>query len=189
MTVLLPQLILTAMVYVFMYSLLYPPQAVIAIFFNGPTGLLTAWLAMIHQSAVVASMLSRWLLLPTPLRMMFEAILTKEGLDDLVVRGRARRVYKPSLILRIRTYIQKMPRNFLIPLWFIKSAGMLLLHFIPILGPMLAALLAAPKRGRATHTRYFELKGYTALEIKHAVDSRRGQYTGFDISLMLQFVF
>lgn len=74
MTVIIPEIMLTLTVYVFMYTMLYPPQALVAFFFNGPTGVLTAWLAMIHQSAVVASMLSKWLLLPTPLRMLFEAV-------------------------------------------------------------------------------------------------------------------
>lgn len=180
MTVLLPQLILTCIVYVLMYSMLFPPQALIAIFFNGPTGLFTAWLAMIHQSAVMASMISRWLLLPTPLRMLFEAVLTKEGLDDLVVKGRARRVYRPSLVMKIRMFVQKIPRNVLFPLWLIKSLALLILHFIPIIGPLILVLIAAPKRGRAAHARYYELKGISQTEVKHIVDARRGQYTGFD---------
>lgn len=73
MTVLIPELIVTCMVYVMMYAMFYPPQAIVAIFFNGPSGIFTAWLAMIQQSARAARYVSMWIVLPTPMKMLFDA--------------------------------------------------------------------------------------------------------------------
>lgn len=73
MTILIPELIVTCLVYGFMYSMFYPPQALVAIFFNGPTGVFTAWLAMMQQSAMAARYVSAWIVLPTPMRMLFDA--------------------------------------------------------------------------------------------------------------------
>lgn len=112
-------------------------------------------------------------------------VMTREGFDDLVVKGRARRVVKPSILMRAREYAQKIPRNALLPFWILKSIVILVLHFVPIVGPIILVLVAAPKRGRSTHVRYFELKGYSPTEIRHTVDSRRGQYTGFEYSWKL----
>lgn len=105
-------------------------------------------------------------------------MLTKEGHDDLVVKGRARRVIKPSLVMRAKMYVRTLPRNALMPFWVMKTAAIFLLHFIPIVGPLLLILVAAPKRGKSTHGRYFELKGFSPAEVRHFVEGRRGQYTG-----------
>lgn len=109
-----------------------------------------------------------------------DQVLTKEGFDDLVVKGRGRRVVKPSWPARMRAYAQTIPRNTFMPFWIIKSIAILVLHFVPLVGPLLLVLIAAPKRGRSAHTRYYQLKGFSAVEVKHNVDSRRGQYTGFE---------
>lgn len=181
MSVMIPLLILTLVVYIAMYSMLYPLQAVIAVFFNGPTGLITAWFALLHQSAVMSNMIAKWFLFPTPLKMLFDAVMTKEGFDDLVVKGRSRRVVVPSLLMRVKLYLQTIPRNMLLPFWAFKLLFTFILHFVPVIGPIILVFITAPKRGSAIHSRYFELKGWTSHQIGRFMDGRRGQYTGFGL--------
>jgi hypothetical protein len=104
--------------------------------------------------------------------------MTKEGFDDLVVKGRARRVVVPSLLMRVKLYLQTIPRNMLFPFWALKLLLIFVLHFVPVIGPIILVFIAAPKRGRAVHNRYFELKGWTSHQIGRFMDGRRGQYTG-----------
>lgn len=104
--------------------------------------------------------------------------MTKEGFDDLVVKGRSRRVVVPSLLMRVKLYLQTIPRNMLLPFWAFKLLFTFILHFVPVIGPIILVFITAPKRGRAIHSRYFELKGWTSHQIGRFMDGRRGQYTG-----------
>lgn len=104
--------------------------------------------------------------------------MTKEGFDDLVVKGRARRVVVPSLLMRTKIYLRTIPRNIFFSFWAIKLFLTFLLHFVPVVGPIILVFIAAPKRGRAVHGRYFELKGWSDHQISRFMDGRRGQYTG-----------
>lgn len=106
--------------------------------------------------------------------------MTKEGCDDLVVTGRARRTVKPGMISRVRLWIRTLPRRTLFPIWFLKSAVFFALNFVPVVGPIVLVFLEAPKRGRTAHGRYFELKGYSPAQVNNYAKGRRGQYTGFD---------
>jgi hypothetical protein len=63
-------------IYGLFYVFLYPPQAALALFFNGPSGVLTAWIALLHESAVASQLISEVLLMPTPLRLLFDAVGT-----------------------------------------------------------------------------------------------------------------
>jgi hypothetical protein len=73
-SMIIPQIVLTMTVFAIFYVFLYPPQAAIAFFFNGPSGIVTAWLALLHESTVASQLLSEIFLLPTPLQMLFDAV-------------------------------------------------------------------------------------------------------------------
>ncbi|CAN6641431.1 hypothetical protein TRVA0_018S02322 [Trichomonascus vanleenenianus] len=181
-TILVPQLILTFIVYTLFYAFLYPPQAAMAIFFNGPTGIFTASLALMHESSVAAQLISNMFLLPTPLKLLFDAVMSREGQDELVLKAKLHdRVKSPGTMYKFKQYIKESPKSMMMPGWMLKSLLKITLHFIPILGPLIIVVMDGPKHGKRLHGRYFELKQMDSKELDAYVKDRRGQYWGFGI--------
>lgn len=73
LTVLVPQFILMSMIYICVMSLMGPPLIIVAIFFNGPTGIFTGILAVLTQASLFSTKITQWLVLPTPTKMLFDA--------------------------------------------------------------------------------------------------------------------
>lgn len=105
--------------------------------------------------------------------------MSREGCDDLVIIGRSRRIVRPGYITRFRTYLRTIPRRVLSPYWLARRVTIIVLTFIPIIGPIIVAFISAPDRGKKVHARYFELKGMSKKEANLFVKARRGQYTGY----------
>lgn len=177
--VLLPEIMLFVFMYFMFYIFLYPPQAVLALFFNGPSGIITAWIAILHESTVAAHLLAEATVLPTPLRGVFDSVMTREGFDDLVVRGRLRRAVRPTFFSRLKVSLKNAPKNILFPAWILTCLVKISLHFVPVVGPVLLVLMDGPKHARRCHRRYFELKGFDQLKEEQYVRDHRGQYLGF----------
>ncbi|KAG5354811.1 hypothetical protein CJU89_6605 [Yarrowia sp. B02] len=179
-TIFLPQIVLTMVVFFFMYLFFYPISAAFAFLFNGPTGLFTAWIALLQQSTVIAGILGDMFLLPTPMKMLFDSILSREGLDDIVVAGKQKRPTPvPPPQTRVKVLLKHLPLTLVFPTWLVRLTVTVLLHFIPIIGPFVAILVNAPRRGRNAHARYFELKMMPKFDIEQFTRVRRGQYLGF----------
>lgn len=181
MTVVIPEIIVASITFFCMYSVLFPLQAALFTFLNGPAGIVTAFLIIWHQSAVFTRKLLAIFVLPTPLKMLFDAVMTREGCDDLVILGHARREIKVGMITRVRNTIRTLPKSIIYPKWLIAWLGSMALNIIPIIGPAILVIIAAPSRGRRAHRRYFYLKGLSSAEESHFVRARRGQYTGFGL--------
>ncbi|PRT54473.1 Outer spore wall protein RRT8 [Wickerhamiella sorbophila] len=177
----LPQIVLSIAVLVFCHMFLFPPQAALAIFFNGPTGLITSWIATIQQAMALTMALSEIMLMPAPLRMLFDAILTKEGHDRLVTTGNIRRDAEESYHERIVRFVKRLPQRIIFPFWMARLLFNVLLTFIPIVGPIISVLVNATGVGARCQERYFELKGYAAPELKRYIQTRRGQLFAFGL--------
>lgn len=181
MTIMVPEIALTGVVYSLFYVFLYPPQAGLAIFFNGPSGVITAAIALLHESAVAAQLISDMFLLPTPLRLLFDTVLAREGLDDLVIKGKLRRRSSMTPLAATKRFFKQTPKKVIFPFWAIQCLIKISLHFIPIIGPLILIILEGPSNGRKAHKRYFELKGFDDKAEKSWVAERRAQYMGFGI--------
>lgn len=179
LAVLVPQLMLFIGMYLLFYIFLYPPQAALALFFNGPSGIVTAWIAILHESTVAAHLFAEATVLPTPLRGVFDSVLSREGFDSLVVKGRLRRVIRPTFFSRLKMSIKNAPRSIMFPAWVIQCSIKVALHFLPVFGPVLLVLMDGPKHARRCHRRYFELKGFDQNQEDQYVHDHRGQYLGF----------
>lgn len=177
----LPEILLYIVVLLVLGVLLYPAQTAIALVFNGPIGIITAWVALLNEVAVTVQFISQLLLLPKPLRVMFDTILSREGLDDLVVKGKLRKFVEPTPLDQLKKKMRNLPKKLIWPTWTIKAATKLILHFIPILGPIVLVASQGPKMAQECHERYFQLKGFDAKKRKSYVTSRRAQYMGFGV--------
>lgn len=178
-SIIIPELILTTIVFILCYTFLYPLQALVALIFNGPSGLITTWLALLHQSSIASHLVSGIILLPTPLRSLFDMVLSMEGLDEMVIAGRMRKRIDDSPVVRMKRFFKQTPQNVIFPVWVFKCTAKIFLHFIPFIGPVFFVFLEGPKHGRRLHRRYFDLKGLTPKQEKAYISEKRGQYMGF----------
>lgn len=63
------------------------------------------------------------------------------------------------------------------------------LNFIPIVGTVMFVLLQGKRRGPASHSRYFQLKGMSKQRREEWVEQRQGAYTSFGtIATLLEMV-
>lgn len=181
MTILVPQLILTLVIYLLMYLTFYPVQAFFAVIFYGPAGLITTWFTVLQQSGMVSAFIVTFLLMPEIQRVAFDAVLSKEYTQDVVLMGKLRRVVKVPFLVRCGQAIWALPNALILPFHLFKAVAMFVLSSIPVLGPILVVLIQAPSRGLRAHSRYFALKGYNQKQIKLIYKKNTGQYMGFGI--------
>lgn len=180
-SILVPQLIITLVIYVLMYTMFYPVQAVLAGFLYGPGGLVTAWFSVLQQSGMVAGLIVVMILMTEIQKVAFDAVLSREYADDVVLLGKLRRLQNVPFLIKFGQKILKLPRVLVIPFILFKTFVMLMIGSIPLVGAPLVIVLQAPSKGLRCHLRYFALKGYDRRQIRSIYNSKRGHYMGFGI--------
>lgn len=182
MTVLIPQIALTFLIYTAMFLFLYPIEVVVYTFLTGPFGFFTAWIAICQQAGFISSLLVTYLLMPEILKTAFDAVLTRECADDLLLLSKLRSLDKIPFLTKLGGFIFAIPEPLVLPYIISKAVFVWMLNLIPILGPCLLILFIAPSKGLRAHSRYFALKGYDTLQIKDIYKKHAGLYTGFGIT-------
>lgn len=182
MTVLIPQVALTFSIYAAMFLFLYPIEVVVYTFLTGPLGFFTAWVAICQQAGFISGLLVTYLLMPEILRSAFDAVLTRECADDLLLISKLKSLKKVPFLTKFGGFIIAIPDSLVLPYIISKAVFVWLLNLIPILGPCLLILFIAPSKGLRAHSRYFALKGYDTSQIKDIYKKHMGLYTGFGIT-------
>lgn len=144
---------------------------------------------MLGEGAAITALLFEAFFVDETLVDVFDAVLVKEGCDELVERkrdldreqpdsvkmlGRPRvsAVYSPFSIRQIVEFIVFLPLN-----------------LIPFVGTPLFLVLTGYRAGPLHHWRYFKLLEYTKKERKKFVRARKLRYAWFGTSaLLLQLV-
>ncbi|ODQ63932.1 hypothetical protein NADFUDRAFT_27614 [Nadsonia fulvescens var. elongata DSM 6958] len=165
-----------------MFVCLYPFHAIFGLALNGPSGLFTSGISLFFECSVVAGMLSNWLLLPGPLKSLFDSVLVKEGYHDLVLKGKLRRSLKLPWEIRMKQAIIANAKGIFLPLWIIKILIIFFLNFIPVLGPIFMVVIKGPKNGAVAHSAYFQMRGFNKKQRDTWIRRRKGAYIGFGIT-------
>lgn len=185
MTILVPQLTLMVIVYLIVFFTCYPIEAMILLFMSGPPGLLYAWVAVLQQSSVVSLFLVKAFLLPEIQRVAFDAVLTREYADDVVLLGRLRRVVKVPYYIQFMDTLWYLPSMLILPYNILRTIVLFGVSSIPMLGPCIAIFLQAPSSGLRSHSRYFVLKGLDFRQVSAIYKANSGAYMGFGITSTL----
>lgn len=185
MTILVPQLVLTLAVYLIVFFTCYPLEATILFFMSGPPGLFYAWIAVLQQSSVVSIFLVKTILLPEIQRVAFDAVLTREYADNVVLLGKLRRVVKVPYYIQFMDHLWYLPTVLVIPYSIMKTIVLFGVSSLPIVGPIVAVLLQAPSAGLRNHSRYFVLKGFDFRQVSAIYKANSGAYMGFGIASTL----
>lgn len=182
LSILAPQLAITLVIYMMMYIMFYPVQAVLSSFLYGPSGFVTAWFSVLQQSGMVAGFIVVVVLMPEIQKVAFDATLSREYTDDVVLLGKLRRLQSVPFLVKFGQKILELPRILIVPFILFKTFVMLLIGSIPVIGAFLVIILQAPSKGLRCHLRYFALKGYDKRQIRSIYNSKRGHYMGFGIA-------
>ncbi|CCH40520.1 putative membrane protein [Wickerhamomyces ciferrii] len=131
---------------------------------------------------MVSQIASDQLLYQTPQQLLFDAVLSKRGFDDVVVRGKLFRSVKVPLLTQIERWLLDLPHNSIeYPLWMISALLSIIFTFVPLVGPIVLVFVNAPNRGYNFHSRYYELKGIDTRQRLGFYSSRRLEYFTFGI--------
>ncbi|CAK7890836.1 hypothetical protein CAAN3_01S02278 [[Candida] anglica] len=180
-TVIIPQLVFIFLIYTLTYVLLYPIQAFFAVIFSGPAGLITVWFTVLQQAGFISTFLCATLLMPEIQKVAFDAVLSRECQDDVVLLGKLRRIVKVPFLIKFGHTVLAVPSMIILPFIIFRGFIFILIGSIPILGPFIVSIIQAPTKGLQSHSRYFVLKGFDDRQIKALYRENTGQYMGFGL--------
>lgn len=179
MTILVPELIFILLIYVFTYILLFPAQAIVTVMLSGPAGLVAAWITVLQQASLISTILCSIFVLPQVQRVVFDAVLSREFQNDVVLLGKLRRVVKVPFLVRFGHLVYFLPALLILPWVILRGIALLGISSIPYIGPLIVAILQASTKGLQSHSRYFALKGFDRRQITAIYRENTGQYMGY----------
>lgn len=179
-----PQVLITVSVFVVAYAFLYPPQAALAFILNGPAGPVATFISMFQQASAINLSISQMFLYPKALYILFDGVLTEEGMDSIILNGKmsAPPAFEESDYRRTVNWFKTVPRKLLLPKWLVMIIFRFAISFIPIIGPMILIYLDAPGTTQRCLGRYFELKGYDKTMIDAFIRRHKTKWSAFGIS-------
>ncbi|RCK66356.1 Outer spore wall protein RRT8 [Candida viswanathii] len=180
-TILIPQLTLTLIIYSVMFATFFPPQAVIYTLLMGPLGVIGAWYNLILQASTLSIFIVIISLMPHIQRVAYDAVLVRECSEDVVLMGKLRRYKKLPIRVRVSEYLKAMSDLSIFPFLLIKLLVFGLIYFIPFVGPIIVLLFQSSRRGVKAHGRYFKLRGFLRSDIREIHKLNRPAYMGYGI--------
>ncbi|KAK9353957.1 hypothetical protein V1523DRAFT_425632 [Lipomyces doorenjongii] len=171
------------------FAIAYPPQAVVFVLMNGPVGLFSSAFMVCRQAYLIYGILARTFFLKKELRNLFDMILKLKGLEDLLANASldfAEEIdaefytrVQQSVIYKLRARYRKFVLRMTSPYLLFKALILLPIQFIPVVGPLIMALVNSVDIARAAQGRYFQLKQWTPREIRVFTRRRYGSYWTF----------
>lgn len=181
LTILIPQLILTLIVYLMMFVTFFPFYGLFLTLWGGPVGFIYSGIVVLQQSGFVSVFIVTFVLMPEIQRVAFDAVLSKECPNDIVLLGKLRRVNAVPYMVNCIGIVFAVPQLLVLPYLVFKLALMFAVSVIPVIGPVLVILLQAPSKGIQAHGRYFSLLGYDTTKIAAVYYANNGAYLGFGL--------
>ncbi|CAH2354685.1 hypothetical protein CLIB1423_18S01354 [[Candida] railenensis] len=179
LTILVPELVFILLIYVVSYILLFPAQAIVAVVLAGPGGLVGSWISVLQQASHISTILCSILVLPEVQRVVFDAVLSREFQNDVVLLGKLRRVVKVPFLVRLGHLVYFLPALLVLPWVILRGIVLLGLSSVPYIGPIIVAILQASTKGLQSHSRYFALKGFDRRQVTAIYRENTGQYMGY----------
>lgn len=164
-----------------MFSLFFPPQAIVYTLLMGPLGVIGAWYSLILQASTLSIFVVTISLMPHIQRVAYDAILSRECANDVVLMGKLRRYRKLPIRVRAREYLKAIPDFSIFPFSLLKLLVFFGIYFIPFVGPIIVLFFQSSKRGLKAHARYFELKGFLRSDIRTIHKLNRPAYMGYGV--------
>lgn len=174
-----PLTMLLALVAWVMFFVVFPPYALLLSLVLGPMGLLSAFLSVLYLSRKLMVLFLKALFFSQVQAVMFDAVLTREGLYN-VVFGHNLKKEQSSGTIDVPGFLA----NKLLP-FIVTESLLLLVHFVPIVGPFLVLFIRAPTKANSFHQRYFKLMEWNFKAQNNCFWKYRLEYTQFGVMALL----
>lgn len=173
----LPTLGLAVGVVIFMFTFTYLPQVGLMFFTNGPLAPFTTILLILSESATITNILSRNFIVQDAIIDTFDATLLARNSTNLVSQGREIKGGNDP-VGRLGKIAKKPFEKFTIKA-LVRYLMYLPLNFIPVVGTAFFIFIQGRNKGKAAHSRYFNLKGWKQSDIENFTTEHVGPYTAF----------
>lgn len=137
-----------------MLVLVYPFYAFALTMMIGPMGMFTAFASVMHLSRKMIIFFLNAVLIDRVQKVIFDAVLSREGLYDVVFNYNIRNETKSQVF-----DIQKIILGKFIP-FILSECVVFMILCVPLIGPLLVLLVRAPKKAFNVHQRYFKLMAF-----------------------------
>ncbi|CAH6719490.1 hypothetical protein CLIB1444_02S09758 [[Candida] jaroonii] len=159
----------------------FPIIGFVSVLLHGPMAIASIWFVITQVSISISNVIVLKLLMPDIEKICFDAVLSKEFHDNIVVMGKLNRIKKSPFIIKFRNYIWSLPSNLILPFLILRGILVFMASFIPIIGPLLVVYIKAPTRALQSHQRYFAYKSFDDKDIKNFYKSRKSEYVAFGL--------
>ena len=167
----------------------YLPQVALLAVFHGPGAWLNATFLVLGEGSAIVALLFEAFFVDETLVDVFDAVLIKEGLSDLVAQARLLDQDAPNAVKMLgKPKITSVYAPFSLR-QIVEFIAFLPVNLIPFVGVPIFLLLTGYRAGPFHHWRYFKLLGLSRKEREDYIRKRRMKYTWFgSIALLLQLV-
>lgn len=153
----------------------YLPQVAILAVVSGPLAFIGAAVAVLGETYVISSFLTKAMLKGGATDALFDAVLVQKGYSDLVAKGRQ---------LKSQGGTSSLGSSILKPITskystegLVRYLITLPLNAVPVVGTAFFLGFNGLKAGPGFHSRYFQLKGLSKEQRKETIQKRKGAYT------------
>lgn len=186
---LVPIALLSAFILAVLFFWTYLPQVAFLAIFHGPGAWLNATFLVLGEGAAIVALLFEAFFVDETLVDVFDGVLVKEGLSDMVAQARlldpdapnaVRMLGKPKMSAVYSPFSLRQIVEFVV---------LLPLNLIPYVGVPIFLLLTGYRAGPLHHWRYFKFLGLSRKERNDYIRKRQMKYTWFGtVALTLQLI-
>lgn len=155
----------------------YLPQVAILAFVSGPLAFIAAAVAVLGESYLIASFLTKAMLKGGATDAVFDAVLVQKGYSDLVSSGR--QVKTAGGASTLGKSILGPIRSKYSTEGLVRYLLTLPLNAVPVVGSVFFLGYNGMHAGPGYHARYYQLKKLSGEERQKSIEKRRGAYTAF----------
>jgi len=175
---------MSAIVLAAMFILTYLPQVALLAVVSGPLAFIAAIPAVLAESYVIITFISKTFINPQASVTIFDAVLAERGCTALVEKGRSVRKSGGGALVLGKSLLKPIGGKFSTE-GLVRYLISLPLNAIPGVGTAFFLYYNGSHSGPAAHARYFQLQGLPKEAQKSFVEQRRGAYTAFGATSLL----
>lgn len=187
-TLLVPLTVLSVIIFVPFFLILYPILTLGVSSFLGPIGAVTAFATVLQLLSKATAVVMKITYFPKLQGAVFTSVLERQGFHELEMRRRMSQKRSTNDVALILNDFNGFVKCRTIP--FLSSEIMsIACGFVPILGPCLSIYIRAPHKARRFHKKYFLLIEADMYQTRKFYQRHKAEYLSFGaVAICLEMI-